>query len=403
MLKAGLVTSLCSVFSLSALADTPLFSDPLKSSNTLQPFVSTSIAHEDNLFRLSGDELGRAVDGADTFRTVGGGLRFDRPVSRQLLTGMVDVNSVKFDRNRQLDYLRKEMSGDWHWFIARNFEGHIGGLYTQVLAPFADFHSMERNLRVNKKQYADGSWRLRSSYTKNQYEYDLPSQRGNDRTEDSLTSGVDYLAASGSTIGLQVRRLEGNYAPGLASAIPGFGLSGYDQDEAKVNILWLATGKTQVLFLGGFVRRQQKDDADRVNSGTNARLIVNWAPTGRIKLTGQTWREFSAIDGALIDSALTSGASAVTTWDISAKMQAVADLKRETRQFTPFAADSTQLVSAIASDSTKAASVGLVYKPLRSITVKASAFHEERAGSLAAGTNSYKVNGAAISASLQFQ
>ena len=388
---------MCSLFSM------PAWSDPF------HPFVSVGVDRDDNLFRLPEGQSRDVNEGADTSRTVSGGLRFALPVSRQLFTGIAEVGSVKFDHNQQLDHTRKNLRADWHWFLAAHFEGHVGGRYVQELASFADFDSTERNLRTNKRQYADGSWRFHPSwrwhagYVRDDYAYDLPSRFTSDRKEDAVTTGVDYLARSGSTIGLQLRRLDGDYPNRVAPGNDDFFFSGYVQNEAKVNVLWLATGKTQILFLGGWAQRKQKSAADRVKSGTNARLIVNYAPTGKIKLTGQAWREFSAIDGALIDSALNDGASALVTWDVSEKIQALADIKHETREFTPYGGAGVAVPSGLSSDSTNRRSLGLVYKPLRSVTLKASAFSEQRSGSLVAGTKSFKTNGAAFSATLEFQ
>jgi hypothetical protein len=166
--------------------------------------------------------------------------------------------------------------------------------------------------------------------------------------------------------------------------------------------MWLATGQTQVLFFGGWVQRKQIGRADRIDSGTNARLIVNWTPSGRVKLVGQGWREFSAIEGALVDSALTTGSSAEATWDFSEKIQVVTNLKHETRNFTPSSGVAVSLPSGLLRDSSNAASVGLAYKPLRSLTLKISAFREQRSGSAAAGTTSYRATGASLNVSQQF-
>lgn len=396
ILRTGLITLACSVVSTPVLAD------------SFQPFVRTSIDRDDNLFRRSEGESRGSDDDADTIRTIGGGTRFSIPVSRQLISGVADVASVKFDRNRQLDYTRKDVRGDWHWFVAKHFEGHVGGRYLQELAPFADFDSERRNLRTDKRRYADGSWRFHSSwrwhagYAKDDYTYDLPSQRANARTEDAVVTGFDYLARSGSTVGLQLRRLDGAYP-----LRPNFGntdlfASGYVQDEAKINVLWLATGSTQILFLGGWVERKLKADADRAKSGTNARLIVNWTPAARAGIVVQAWREFSAIDGALIDSALNDGASAQLKWEFSAKIHAIADVMHEKRTFEPFDGVGAPIGLDASSDSSRTRSVALIYKPLRSLTLKARAFQQERTGSIAAGTKSYKANGAALSAILEF-
>jgi exopolysaccharide biosynthesis operon protein EpsL len=386
-----------------SVSSTPALAD------SLRPFVSAGVEHDDNLFRASSDEATRSAARGDTYRSAGGGVRFERPVSRQLITAFADFSSVKFDRNSQLDYLRKDIRGDWHWFVASRFDGHVGGYYLQELASFADFDVVQRNLRVSKKRYADGrwrfhpSWQLRGEVSKEEYVYELASQRASDRTEDSWVAGFDYLARSGSTAGFQLRRLEGKYPNWLTVGNTGTVLNGYDQDEAKLNVLWLATGSTQVLFLGGWVQRKQMGQSTRDDSGTNARLIVNYTPAGKVKVTGQAWREFAAIDGALIGSALANGASAQLTWELSAKIQAEVDVRHEEREFKPFGGAVEPVAAAdLASDSRDTRSVGLVYKPLRNITIKARAFQEQRSGSLAAGTNSYKANGGSINATLQF-
>lgn len=393
--RAGVVALMGSLFSMPALSD------------TLRPFVGASINHDDNLLRLSDDQLRFGDNGSDTYRSVTGGLKMERPVGRQLFSGMAGFSSVKFDRHGQLDYTGKDLSGEWHWFLAKHFEGRISASYAQALAPFADFHTEQRNLRMTRKRYADGSWRFhpswrwRTSYSKDQYAYDLQVQRANDRTDESLMTGVDYLAASGSTAGFQIRRLKGRY-PYRQSLGAGFVDNGYVQDEAKINVLWLATGSTQFLFLGGWVQRRQNARDDRADSGTNVRLIVNWTPAQRLKLVGQAWREFSAIEGALVTSALTTGSSAVTTWDFSEKIQVVVNLKHETRKFTSTIGAIRVPSSANPSDSNNVSSVGLAYKPLRGLTLNVSGFRDRRVGSAVAGTNGYKARGASFNLVQQF-
>lgn len=393
-LRAGVAALIGALFGVPAFAD------------TLQPFVSASISHEDNLFRLSDDQK-RVEESAETYRNVTGGLLFTRPIGRQTISGGASFTSVKYDRFEQLDYLGKNLNGEWHWFFTNRFEGHIGGSYAQTSAPFSDFHSHQRNLLVTRKEYADGSWRFhpswqwRAGYTNERYAYEQLSERDNDRSEDAITTGIDYLASSGSIVGFQLRRLEGKY-PHAQAAGPGLFGNDYTQDEAKVNITWLASGHTQVLFLGGWARRRQDARAGTADSGTNARLIVNWTPTARIRLGGQAWREFSAIEGALIDSALNTGSLAQATWSVTEKIEAIASLKHETRKFAPTSAARASLPSANFSDSSTTANMGVSYKPLRKLTLKLVAFRDQRSGSVAAGTNSFKANGASFSVSQQF-
>lgn len=386
-----------------SLLSVPAYAD------TFQPFVSASVNHDDNLFRLSDERLVRqAHSGADTYRILIGGMDFRRTFGRQLFSGTAKISPVKFQHNKQLDYTSKDVGAAWKWFLGEHVEGNIGSSYLEVLAPFEDFDSDRRNLRVVRKQYADGKWRFhpswqwRGAYSKERYTYDLLSQRINNRSEESLTAGVDYLAASGSTVGVQLRRLTGDYPYRRGVSSGGFLDDGYVQEEAKVNISWLATGKTQAIFLGGWVQRKQNTRVDRNDRGTNARLIVNWSPVARVKLVGQAWREFAVIEGALVDSSLNTGSSAATTWDISDKIQAVINVRQETRKFNPANAAGLMQSNASLEDDTETAALGVLYKPLPSLALKLSAFRDRRAGSAAVGVRSYTANGAAINASGQF-
>lgn len=407
-LKPGASTPMPVLYAATAMLAGVLYSAPAAAelSDTFHPFISVGLNHDDNLFRLADDAVGRVEHNSDTYRSVVGGVMFERPVERQLFTATAKFSRITFDHNEQLDYNGKDLSGEWKWALGNHLDGHIGAAYTQVLAPFADFHTTdERNLRVVRRQYADGNWRfhpswqLRAGYTEDRYTYELTSERINDRTEKALMTGVDYLASSGSTIGLQFRRLKGSYP-----YQDNLGLSdnGYTQDEQKINILWLATGTTQVIFLGGLVQRKHDFYTARDDNGTNGRLIVSWSPDVRLKFSGQAYREFGAIEGALVNSALIKGVSLSGTWDVTAKIQGLANLKHEKREFSAFSNAGVALSSSQLSDTSNLASVGVVYKPLRNLSLQANVFRDRRTGSVAAGTNTYTANGASINATFQF-
>ena len=67
--------------------------------------------------------------------------------------------------------------------------------------------------RTKRAKYINGAWRfhpswqLRGSFNRNKFDYELPSQRVNNRNEDLAEAGGDYVAPSGSRIGLVARRL----------------------------------------------------------------------------------------------------------------------------------------------------------------------------------------------------
>ncbi|MTV40533.1 XrtB/PEP-CTERM-associated polysaccharide biosynthesis outer membrane protein EpsL [Duganella radicis] len=372
-------------------------------SDTIHPYVSAVYSYDDNLLRLP-DGVSGGLGRGDSITQLQAGLNLERPIGRQKFTADLKVSRVSFKNYDQLNYNGKDFTGEWQWAALRDLSGHIGGSYSETLTPFTDYHSSERNIRTSRRVYADGNWRFAGSwqvhggFNRYKYQYDLSSQRFNDRTEDVSDVGVDYLAASGSRFGLVARHLKGEYPnhPVLGGVLLD---NDYQQDELKANVYWILSGVTQVQMLAGWARRDHNQFVGRDSSGANGRITGIWTPTGKLKFTLAGWREFSAVESNLVNASLSRGASLAAVWQATAKLAADAQLRRETRDFTKV---STVTLPGDASDSGKRASVGLTYTPKPTIQFNLGAFRETRAGSLLAGTNSYKSKGASFSAYAQF-
>jgi exopolysaccharide biosynthesis operon protein EpsL len=373
-------------------------------SDTISPFISTSYSYDDNLFRI--DDKAPGFDGqrSDTSRQVQAGFLINRPIGRQLLTGQVKWSRVYFDHFDQLDYTGKDYLADLEWHIANHLEGHVGASYSQTLTPFSDLQSSDRNLRTIRREYVNGgwrfhpSWRVRGGFSRDKYTYDSIVQKISDRQEDATELGLDYLPASNSRIGIQLRHLKGTY-PNRAN-LAAFGIEqGYEQDEVKANIYWRFSGVTQVQLLGGWVKRKNDLFSGRDSSGANGRVTVYWAPLGKVRFTGSVWHEFAAVENSLITSSLNNGASLAAAWDISAKVRMDAQVRREKRDFS--AASGLVLPNDV-SDTTRTSSIGLTYAPRPNIQLGINAFQDTRKGAPIINTGSYRAKGASLSASIQF-
>nr|WP_315401248.1 XrtB/PEP-CTERM-associated polysaccharide biosynthesis outer membrane protein EpsL [uncultured Duganella sp.] len=392
----------------SAPALAQLSQQPPQLSDTLHPFVTVGYTHEENLMRLSDDERDR-VDGggSDNVRSVAVGVALERPIGRQLLTGSARVSRVSYDHFSQFDYNGSDAAGDLAWALGNHWGGHAGASYGKTLVPFGDNRSTERNLRTQRRLYGDAawtfhpSWRLVASYSNTDYDYELDAQRYNNRSERLVAAGFDYLATSGSTFGMQFRRLSGRYDNDRAGAGVLFD-NNYTQDEQKLNINWLVTPSTRLLFLGGFVQRKHEFMNSRDDSGANGRLIASWDARARLRFNGQLWREFSATEGTIINSALSTGASLGATWDVTAKISVDAQGKRDRRRFDTIAGVTSGLAPGALNDTTRTVSAGLTYRPRPTIELALRAFRDSRTGSPPAGTVSYTANGASFTASAQF-
>lgn len=373
-------------------------------SDTIKPFAATSYSYDDNLMRLPDVVAGFDGPRSDTSRLLQAGFLFNRPIGRQILTGQAKWSKVSFNRFNQFDYDGKDFLADLEWHVGNHLEGHAGASYSQTLTPFSDFQSNVRNLRTERREYVDGawrfhpSWRVRSGITRERYSYDLPAQAFSNWTEDATELGLDYLAPSGSRIGLQLRHLDGSYPNRLGDASAVYG-NGYRQDEAKANIYWELSGITQIEFLGGWVRHRNKMLTGRDSSGSNGRLSVYWQPLGKVRFTGMVWREFGSVDNSLVTSSLNTGASLGGVWTISSKVRAEAQLRRVRRDFS---AVSGLALPGDGRDTTSTGSLGLTYAPHPKVQLGARVFHERRTGVSIIDSGNYRAKGVSFNGSVQF-
>ena len=372
-------------------------------SDTIKPFILLGSSYDNNLLRLS-DNAPANVQRSDRATQAVAGFLLERPIGRQKLTGHAKVSRVTFDHYDQLNYNGKDFVLDLDWELGNRFDGNIGGSYVQVLTPFNDFHVEERNLRTQRRAYANGgwllhpSWRVRAGFQRDKFTYELPAQSLNDRNEDRSEIGVDYIARSGSKVGLVARHIKGSYTNTRRIGTT-FLDQNYEQDELKANVVWLYSEKTQVQVLAGYAKRKHDTFTERDASGLNGRVTAQWKPTGKLRFSADAWREFSAVESTIVTNSLNRGGSVNATWDISSKLQANAGLRREKRKFErlPYV-----FFNGDPSDTTRATTVGLAYQPHRKVMLNLTGFNERRSGTPLAGTGSYRAKGVAFNASVQF-
>lgn len=372
--------------------------------DALHPTVGLTYAYDDNLLRVADDQPAFENTRGDSSRRAELGLVFDKTYGRQKLFFQGKLIKVKFAHFDQLDYDGKDVYGSLNWHIGNHLEGNAGASHAQTLAPYADFRTTERNLRKQEREFFDGawrfhpSWRVRAGVSRDKYSYDLVSQRFNDRSNDTLEVGADYLARSGSTVGLQLRKIDG--------ASPNRRLFGqflvddsFEQQEVKAKVYWNYSALTQIQFLGGWVKRSHPVFTMRDTSGANARVDLTWLPRSALRITSSVWREFSAVESALANSSLSKGVSIGADWALTSKVKLEAKARHEKRDFSGLIVGVSGLNL---KDTSRYATVGAVYAPTRTVQLSLSAFHEARTGTPVFGNGDYRANGVSFSANAQF-
>lgn len=298
-------------------------------SDVFQPYVGYSIGYDEGInLPDKPDNQNRS----DTSRRAEAGLAISKRISQQVLSAKLNVAHVTYDEFGKLDNDPKDLLGNWNWHVGDRVEGNLGASYVQKQSLELHDDDYELQQSTKRREFLDGSWllhpswRLRGGLSRDKLSYDDSAK---DRNEITSELGLDYLARSGSMVGMQVRHTRGE--------LPNSDGNNYDQNELKAKVDWLLTGKTQLQFLGGYVQRQHDSESTRDFNGPNARVIANWKPSGKVGVTLSGWREIGAADTSSEDPStngtLNQGISVGSTWDATSKLRLAGLLKHETRDF----------------------------------------------------------------------
>jgi exopolysaccharide biosynthesis operon protein EpsL len=360
--------------------------------------------YDDNLLRVPDNRPAFRGKRSDRWRQAEAGVVYNKRISRQRVAVVAKASKVDFDFFKQLDYQGRDVKATWFWELGNKFEGQAGTLYDRSLSSYTDFYSDARNVRERRRQWFDAgwkmhpSWKLRTGFTRERYEYELLTQRFNNRTERAAEAELLYTPRSGSTVGLVARRVKGEY-PFRRPATSGVLVDDFTQDELKVRVNWYATGSTTVQALAGYVRREQPSYGEGTTSGFNGRLNAYYQPRGKVTYNASVWREFAPIESTLVSYTLNRGASVGAAWQATGKIKVEANAAYEQRAYEARRAFSG---SDELGDSLKTASLRATWQVKRKIAVSAGWQHQARSGSQALNLGKFDANTVMVNANVLF-
>ena len=361
-------------------------------------------AHDDNLLRIPENVPAFDNQRSDSWTTFEFGAVYDKPIRRQRVLAVAKLSKVKFDHFRQLDYDGRDLQATWYWQLGNRFSGQLGATYARTLAPYTDFPSSQRNLREQRRSFFEGAWKFhprweaRTALARTRFDYELAAQSFNDRTEDVAELEGRYLARSGSSVGLVLRRIEGKY-PNRRPFAPGLLTDDFTQDELKARVDWQASGATTIQALAGYARRSQPSFGSGRTSGANGRITLLHEPHAKIAWRASLWRDFAPLESSVVSYTLNKGVSGGATWQASAKLRVDADAAWERRNYNPRAGFTA---AGGLDDALRSASLKATWSVKRKLTLSAAWIHQSRTGSPVLGIGSFKANTVALNASVQF-
>ncbi len=360
--------------------------------------------YDDNLLRVPDNRPAFRGKRSDRWRQAEAGVVYNKRISRQRVAVVAKVSKTNFDFFKQLDYDGRDLQATWFWELGNKFEGQAGTLYERTLAPYTDFFSDQRNVRERRREWFDAgwklhpSWKVRTGYTRDRYEYELLTQRWNNRTEKAVEAELVYRPRSGNSVGLVARRVKGEYPfrrPSTASGLT----DDFTQDELKLRVNYYLGGSTTLQALGGYVRREQPSFGEGKTSGFNGRLNAYFQPRGKVSYNASVWREFAPIESTIVSYTLNRGASVGATWQATGKIKVDATAAYEQRAYEARRAFSG---SNSLEDSLKTASLRATWQATRKIAVSAGWQHQARSGSQALNLGKFDANTVMVNANVLF-
>ena len=364
--------------------------------------------YDDNLLRVPKDRPAFGGQRSDRWRQLDAGVVYNKRISRQRVAIVAKASKVQFDHFKQLDYDGRDLQATWFWELGNKFEGQAGALYDRSLSSYTDFFSDERNVRDRRRQWVDAgwkmhpSWKLRTGFSRDRYEYELLRQRYNNRTEKASELELLYTPKSGSSVGLVARRVKGEY-PFRRPATVGVLVDDFTQDELKLRVNWYASGSTTLQALAGYVRREQASFGEGKTSGFNGRINATYQPRGKVTYNAAIWREFAPIESTIVSYTLNRGASLGASWAATGKVKVDANASYEQRDYNPRSVANGAFANlGDLDDSLRTASLRTTWQVKRKVQVSAGWQHQSRSGSRTLNLGKFDANTVMVNANVLF-
>ena len=336
----------------------------------IKPYASTSISHDDNIFRFSSPVQAKASlgteDASDTVKTVDVGLAVNLRLSRQLVTVATSISDNSYNRFKNLDNTGKSNSLRWSWRLGNDVYGEISASKSEAVAGFNETKSTSKNLRTTSREFASINWNLHPDWTlsasreHDQLENALASSNIYDREDDIYESGIHYRNQMGTELGLSYRVADSNYPNrnGFAQAVFG---NESTQKNIILNAAWLPSIKTRISANVSHVSLDRKDSTQRNFNGFSQRWNLDESLTGKTSINLTAYEEVSPVDDVLSTYVNSKGWGINPTWNATSKITVRSSIGYEERTYLGSAGISFS--GAERTDESKHINLSLIYTP----------------------------------------
>jgi exopolysaccharide biosynthesis operon protein EpsL len=376
--------------------------------DTIKPYVGTSLLYDSNLLRLS-DTVNPVLltgksDKSDFIKQVAAGFDMDWIISRQHIIIHANANQNWFQNFTSLDYLGWNTQAQWDWQMWNNLNGEIGYTNIQTLGSFNNLNLLVNNLQNNQSYFANAGYlfhpngKIKFGVFRKELLYEDNSRKFSSNIEDNAELNLQYLAPTGSILGLQFLATDGQY-PNRQFSINDTQDNAYTRMNYALTGDWHASSKTRIDGLIGYTQQHYAHLGSRNFTGMTGQLNLHWQASDKTLLELSAIRAISQAQNLLANFMVVQGVAFNLTWQYSPKITLTSPMFYQQQQFLGNTGTS---VVGFQQQKNNVGHIGfnLMYHPLDSINIGPVLTYEKRDSNFP--LNSYETLSAGVNLQVFF-
>lgn len=312
-----------------------------ESDDLVSPFAIADIAYDSNFFRLSGDDEAKlklgTTDTDDTYLQVGGGLKADLPISRQLIQFDGLIFRSVFSNFDYMDYTGGYGDLNWKWRFARRWKGDIGYDYSRNLVNYSEVRTTDLDLRTDKIGRVSArfgfnpNWSIGAGVKSIDKTHSDVQRRVLNKEIQATRLDARYSSRTDSSVAIYTRFEDVFYPERDMSVLP--------LDNGYLDTVLGIEGMLAINEYSSFNARieyLQRDQNHLVENDFNdvlGRVDYDIALTSVFELEMSLWREIDPLDDVLATRVFENGFEVVPIWLISSTTALQAKLEYRNRDY----------------------------------------------------------------------
>ncbi|HEX4918770.1 MAG TPA: outer membrane beta-barrel protein [Limnobacter sp.] len=282
------------------------------SGNLVRPFATATRTYDSNLLNKAANAPGPRSDQVDRFEA---GTHMDFQLSRQRFSSTLSVNQTRHDEFAERDTDGELFKFRWDAEIANTITGNveISSLTDQAPIQTGAVSVTERQQHLEQ---VGANWNFHPTYAiRTRFANTETRFKGTPGTPDTVLSGLNrndelqsigmvYTAGSGSTLGLFLNTLTGDFPLRQVIATGQSVSNNFEQKDIELQGQWIHSPITRLQFSVAAVEREHDELPVRNYSGINYRVDAQYQPTAKSTWVLGVGRQIVGISDASNSDAL---------------------------------------------------------------------------------------------------